>query len=74
LLVFTGVPSPLSPQVYQAYADYFDMMDLVEELVTDCAQAVRHTLQFDYQVQTDAHPGDLPRPWLLAGGLLAGLA
>lgn len=43
-------------QVYQAYADYFDMMDLIEEMVTACALAVRHTLTFDYQVRNSRRP------------------
>ncbi len=35
-------------EVYQAYADYLEMMDLVEALVRECAVAVRGTLAFDH--------------------------
>ncbi|GAQ90046.1 Lysyl-tRNA synthetase class II [Klebsormidium nitens] len=52
-------PEFTSVEVYQAYADYFDMMDLIEEMVTACALAVRHTLTFDYQ----GTPLDFTRPW-----------
>lgn len=46
-------------EMYQAYADYTDMMDLAEELVTRCALAVCNTLQITYQES----PIDLSRPW-----------
>jgi len=46
-------------EVYQAYADYLTMMDLVEDLVRDSAMAVRGSLRFDYQ----GRPLDLASPW-----------
>jgi lysyl-tRNA synthetase class 2 len=36
-------------EVYQAYADYEQMMGLVEDLVRESAMAVRGSLRFDYQ-------------------------
>jgi len=36
-------------EVYQAYADYEQMMGLVEDLVRESATAVRGSLRFDYQ-------------------------
>lgn len=46
-------------EAYQAYADYYDMMDLVEELVTTVAQDVLGTLEINYQGQEI----NLARPW-----------
>jgi len=46
-------------EVYQAYADYLTMMDVVEDLVRDSAMAVRGSLRFDYQ----GRPLDLASPW-----------
>ncbi len=46
-------------ELYQAYADYHDMMDLTEEIVTTAAQNVLGTLQIQFQGQTI----DLSRPW-----------
>jgi lysyl-tRNA synthetase, class II len=46
-------------EVYQAYGDYTDGMDLVEELVKEAALAVRGDLVFDYQGQRL----DLAAPW-----------
>ncbi|MFN2543881.1 MAG: lysine--tRNA ligase [Actinomycetota bacterium] len=46
-------------EVYQAYGDYEDMMDLVEALVKEAALAVRGTLKFDYQ----GRELDLETPW-----------
>lgn len=37
-------------QLYQAYADYHDMMNLAEELVVRCALAVNGNLSLQYQV------------------------
>lgn len=36
-------------EFYQAYADYKDAMDLVENLLRDCALSVLSTAQFEYQ-------------------------
>lgn len=36
--------------MYQAYADYYDMMDLAEELVTRCVLAIHGSLTVNYQV------------------------
>jgi lysyl-tRNA synthetase, class II len=46
-------------EVYQAYADYNDMMALTEALVTDAAQKVMGTLKISYQ----GEPIDLTPPW-----------
>lgn len=46
-------------EVYQAYADYNDMMDLTEAIITTAAQEVLGTLQITYQGQTI----DLTPPW-----------
>ncbi|MBY0402641.1 MAG: lysine--tRNA ligase [Cyanobacteria bacterium] len=46
-------------ELYQAYADYNDMMDLVEEIVTSVAQTVLGTLQINFQgVEIN-----LEKPW-----------
>jgi lysyl-tRNA synthetase, class II len=46
-------------EVYQAYADYNDMMALTEAMITDAAQSVIGTLQISYQ----GTPIDLTPPW-----------
>jgi lysyl-tRNA synthetase class 2 len=46
-------------EVYQAYADYRDIMALVEGLITTAAQDVLGTLQITYQGQAI----DLTAPW-----------
>lgn len=46
-------------EVYQAYADYYDMMTLTENLITTVAQEVLGTLEINYQGQTI----DLTPPW-----------
>jgi lysyl-tRNA synthetase class 2 len=46
-------------EIYQAYADYNDMMALTEALITTAAQQVLGTLQLSYQGQ----PVDLTPPW-----------
>ncbi|GBG64772.1 hypothetical protein CBR_g46728 [Chara braunii] len=52
-------PEFTSVEVYQAYADYFDMMDLTEEVVRSCALAACGGLDITYQgVQID-----LSIPW-----------
>jgi lysyl-tRNA synthetase, class II len=42
-------PEFTSIEVYQAYADYSDMMDLTEALITTAAQEVLGTLEIEYQ-------------------------
>ncbi|KAJ9534274.1 hypothetical protein QJQ45_007049 [Haematococcus lacustris] len=42
-------PEFTSVELYQAYADYTDMMALAEALIRDCAQAVTGGLQVEYQ-------------------------
>lgn len=46
-------------EVYQAYADYHDMMALTENLITTVAQEVLGTLQITYQGEAI----DLTPPW-----------
>ncbi|NJP08711.1 MAG: lysine--tRNA ligase [Leptolyngbyaceae cyanobacterium RU_5_1] len=46
-------------EVYQAYADYHDMMQLTEAIVTTAAEDVLGTLKITYQDQ----PIDLTPPW-----------
>ena len=46
-------------ELYQAYADYRDLMDLVEQMLRGAAEAVRGTLQFESQ----GHRYDLAQPF-----------
>lgn len=46
-------------EIYQAYADYNDIMELVENIITTVAKDVLGTLQITYQGQTI----DLTPPW-----------
>jgi lysyl-tRNA synthetase class 2 len=52
-------PEFTSVEVYQAYADYNDMMDLTEGMITTVAQEVLGTLQITYQ----GTPVNLASPW-----------
>jgi lysyl-tRNA synthetase class 2 len=52
-------PEFTSIEIYQAYADYYDMMALTEALITTAAQDVFGTLQFTY----GEHQIDLTPPW-----------
>jgi lysyl-tRNA synthetase class 2 len=52
-------PEFTSIEVYQAYADYNDMMDLTEALIVDAAKTVLGTLQVEYQGTLI----DLTPPW-----------
>jgi lysyl-tRNA synthetase class 2 len=52
-------PEFTSVEVYQAYADYHDMMQLTEGIITSVAQDVLGTLQITYQGETI----DLTPPW-----------
>ncbi|MCM1982641.1 lysine--tRNA ligase [Lyngbya confervoides] len=46
-------------EIYQAYADYYDMMDLTEALVVESANSVLESLVVPYQGETI----DLTPPW-----------
>ncbi|MCY7272399.1 MAG: lysine--tRNA ligase, partial [Phormidesmis sp. CAN_BIN44] len=52
-------PEFTSIEVYQAYADYYDMMVLTEAIVTTVAQEVLETLKITYQGEDI----DLTPPW-----------
>jgi lysyl-tRNA synthetase, class II len=52
-------PEFTSIEVYQAYGDYLDMMDLTEEIITTAAEEVLGTVQITYQGTAIA----LTRPW-----------
>ncbi|MEM7591266.1 MAG: lysine--tRNA ligase [Cyanobacteria bacterium P01_A01_bin.83] len=52
-------PEFTSIEVYQAYADYHDMMRLTENLISDVAQEVLGTTKIDYQGEKI----DLTTPW-----------
>ncbi len=55
-------PEFTSVEVYQAYADYIDMMELTEQLLAACCQAVCGGTVIDYQGTTV----DLTPPWTRA--------
>ncbi len=52
-------PEFTSIELYQAYADYEDMMNLTEEMITSVAQSVLGTLEIGYQ----GTPISLTAPW-----------
>lgn len=52
-------PEFTSVEIYQAYADYCDMMDLTEEIVAKTAEKVLGTMKIKYE-DTDI---DLTPPW-----------
>lgn len=52
-------PEFTSIEVYQAYADYYDMMALTENIVTTAAKEVLGTLKVNYQGEEI----DLTSPW-----------
>ncbi len=52
-------PEFTSIEVYQAYADYNDMMELTEQIITTAAQEVLGTLTITYQQEKI----DLSTPW-----------
>lgn len=52
-------PEFTSIEIYQAYADYYDMMDLTETLITKAAQEVLGTLKVPYGEEVI----DLTPPW-----------
>ncbi|MGK7908275.1 MAG: lysine--tRNA ligase [Synechococcus sp.] len=52
-------PEFTSVEVYQAYGDYHDMMELTEATIVNAAQAVLSTTKLSYQ----GEPIDLTPPW-----------
>ena len=46
-------------ELYQAYADYNDIMNLVEEMLTEIAKEISGGLQFEY----DGAQIDMTKPW-----------
>lgn len=55
----THLPEFTMMECYQAFADYTDMMKLVEQVVVACAMSARGTLQITY----GEHPVDLTPPF-----------
>ena len=53
-------PEFTSIEMYQAYSDYFDMMDLIEDLYKTVTKNVCGTLDINYQ-GTEIHMGDWTR-------------
>jgi lysyl-tRNA synthetase class 2 len=61
-------------ELYQAYADYYDMMDLTEELISHLAFRVLGTYRIEYQgTPIDLSPGWTRIPMLEAVKLYTGL-
>ncbi len=52
-------PEFTSVEIYQAYADYHDMMELTEQLIAACCEAVCGGTRIEYQ----GSPVDLTPPW-----------
>mgnify|MGYP004448426919 FL=1 len=52
-------PEFTSVEIYQAYADYKDMMDLTEKIICETAQKVLGTMKISYE-GTEI---DLTPPW-----------
>jgi lysyl-tRNA synthetase class 2 len=52
-------PEFTSIEVYQAYCDYYDMMDLTEDMIKNTAQEVLGTAKVEY----DKNTIDLESPW-----------
>ena len=52
-------PEFTSIELYQAYADYSDMMDLTEEIISGLAEQLLGTTELTYQNTTIS----LARPW-----------
>uniref|UniRef100_A0A7S2SWK4 Lysine--tRNA ligase n=1 Tax=Rhizochromulina marina TaxID=1034831 RepID=A0A7S2SWK4_9STRA len=52
-------PEFTSIELYQAFADYHDMMDITEEIVSGLAEALHGTTTVSYQGESI----DLSRPW-----------
>jgi lysyl-tRNA synthetase class 2 len=55
----THSPEFTQLELYQAYADYHDMMDLFEEMVERLCLEIHGTTRLTYQ----GHQADLKRPW-----------
>ena len=62
----THAPEFTMLEVYQAYGDYFSMMELGQALVTEAARAVRGSLRFDYQGREMNLEGEWRRITVLA--------
>ena len=52
-------PEFTSVEIYQAYGDYTDMMDLTEKIISEIAQKVLGTMKITYEGQEI----DLTPPW-----------
>ena len=56
-------PEFTSIEAYHAYKDYFDIMDLIEELVCHVVQALHGSLKVTFGEGDKTHEIDFTRPW-----------
>ncbi len=56
-------PEFTSIEAYHAYKDYFDIMELVEELVCHVVQELHGSLKVQFGEGENAHEIDFTRPW-----------
>ncbi|MGH1457004.1 MAG: lysine--tRNA ligase [Alphaproteobacteria bacterium] len=56
-------PEFTSIEAYHAYKDYFDIMDLIEELVCHVVEALHGSLKVQFGEGEKTHEIDFTRPW-----------